>query len=377
MIPHPSRGTVAFSLENEIYAVEELVGLLLARIKAPDLVSQFALESKGIGSGFNRLYSDKFGSIVVSLPPPDEQAAIVRFLDHANRKIDGFIRAKRKLIGLLNEQKQAIIHRAVTGKDEVRMVKDENGNSSFILQPSTLPKKPSGIPWLGDIPKHWEARQLRRVCRKIKTGGTPKGADEQFFEVGGFNWHSPSDLRDAIELGDASRQLSKMGVSEVTAFPADTILMIGIGATIGKVSISRKPCSCNQQINAILPNKRLVHLDFLAFYLRTLRSFIVDCGKFTTMPIINQDETKRLPVLVPPIQEQIEIAKHIELASKPFTTAIARTEREIALMQEYRTRLTADLVTGKLDVREAAAQLPEVSGGNVEVGDDTSELEDP
>ena len=51
-------------------------------------------------------------------PPLDEQAAIVRFLDHANRKIDGFIRAKRKLIGLLNEQKQAIIHRAVTGKNE-------------------------------------------------------------------------------------------------------------------------------------------------------------------------------------------------------------------------------------------------------------------
>ena len=316
------------------------------------------VRSKGIWISRLQLTDTSFLDAPIPLPPPDEQAAIVRFLDHANRKIDGFIRAKRKLIGLLNEQKQAIIHRAVTGMDEVRMVKDENGNSSFILQPSTLPKKPSGIPWLGDIPKHWEARQLRRVCRKIKTGGTPKGADEQFFEVGGFNWHTPSDFRDAIELGDASRQLSKMGVSEVTAFPADTILMIGIGATIGKVSISRKPCSCNQQINAILPNKRLVHLDFLAFYLRTLRSFIVDCGKFTTMPIINQDETKRLPVLVPPIQEQIEIAKHIELASKPFTTAIARTEREIALMQEYRTRLTADLVTGKLDVREAAAHLP-------------------
>jgi type I restriction enzyme S subunit len=342
--------------------------LYKGRIKA---VSTGVIESR------LRLYSDDLGRIEAILPPPDEQAAIVRFLDHANRKIDGFIRAKRKLIGLLNEQKQAIIYRAVTGKDEVRMVKDENGNSSFILQPSTLPKKPSGIPWLGDIPKHWEARQLRRVCRKIKTGGTPKGADEQFFEVGGFNWHTPSDFRDTIELGDASRQLSKMGVSEVTAFPADTILMIGIGATIGKVSISRKPCSCNQQINAILPNKRLVHLDFLAFYLRTLRSFIVDCGKFTTMPIINQDETKRLPVLVPPIQEQIEIAKHIELASKPFTTAIARTEREIALMQEYRTRLTADLVTGKLDVREAAAKLPDLPNETATTPEEPLEENEP
>ena len=77
------------------------------------------------------------------------------------------------------------------------------------------------------------------------------------------------------------------------------------------------------------------------------------------MPIINPDETKRLPVLIPPIPEQVAIAKHIKQASSPLTTAIARTEREIALMQEYRTRLTADLVTGKLDVREAAAKLPE------------------
>ena len=65
----------------------------------------------------------------------------MRFLDHANRKIDGFIRAKRKLIGLLNEQKQAIIHRAVTRG----------------LNPN-VPLKPSGIPWLGDIPEHWEVR---------------------------------------------------------------------------------------------------------------------------------------------------------------------------------------------------------------------------
>ena len=282
------------------------------------------------------------------LPPPDEQAAIVRFLDHANRKIDGFIRAKRKLIGLLNEQKQAIIHRAVTRG----------------LNPD-VKLKASGIHWLGEIPEHWEARQLRRVCRRIKTGGTPKGADERFFEKGGFNWYTPSDFRDAIELGDASRQLSTLGVNEVTVFPGNTILMIGIGATIGKVSISRKPCSCNQQINAILTNTKLINSVFLAFYLRTLRTYIVDCGKFTTMPIINQDETKRLPVVVPPISEQVEIAIYVEHALKPFSDAIARTEREIALMLEYRTRLTADIVTGKLDVREAAAKLPEVIADEV------------
>ncbi|NCC85893.1 MAG: hypothetical protein EOM03_17520, partial [Clostridia bacterium] len=299
--------------------------------------------AKGIRERSTDFRYETFGNQFVPVPPSDEQAAIVRFLDHANRKIDGFIRAKRKLIALLGEQKQTIIHRAVTRG----------------LDPN-VPLKPSGIPWLGEIPRHWDVRQLRRVCKRVKTGGTPKGADEKFFEAGGFNWYTPSDFRDAIELGEASRQLSKLGIAEVIVFPANTILMIGIGATIGKVSISRKPCSCNQQINAILPNQKLTYIDFLAYYLRTLRSFIVDCGKFTTMPIINQDETKRLPVLIPSISEQIVIANHLEQASKPFNTAITRTEREIALMQEYRTRLTADVVTGKLDVRSAAAKLPAV-----------------
>ena len=79
----------------------------------------------------------------VARPPPDEQAAIVRFLDWANGRLERAIRAKRKVIALLNEQKQAIIHRAVTRG----------------LDPS-VPLKPSGIPWLGDIPQHWEVRRL-------------------------------------------------------------------------------------------------------------------------------------------------------------------------------------------------------------------------
>ena len=83
-----------------------------------------------------------------SAPPPDEQAAIVRFLDWANGRLERAIRAKRKVIALLNEQKQAIIHRAVTRG----------------LDPS-VPLKPSGIPWLGDIPQHWEVRANKAPLR--------------------------------------------------------------------------------------------------------------------------------------------------------------------------------------------------------------------
>ena len=81
-----------------------------------------------------------------------------------------------------------------------------------------------------------------------------------------------------------------------------------------------------------------------------------------------------LPLM--PLSEQKEIAAYIESATKALEASIARTEREIALMQEYRTRLTADLVTGKLDVREAAAKLPEVDQVEVSGSDDTIETDE-
>ena len=87
---------------------------------------------------------------LLPFPPHDEQVAIVRFLDWANGQLERAIRAKRKVIALLNEQKQAIIHRAVTRG----------------LDPS-VPLKPSGIPWLGDIPQHWEVRRLKHLLREV------------------------------------------------------------------------------------------------------------------------------------------------------------------------------------------------------------------
>ena len=105
------------------------------------------------GSGLRQnLDHGEIKRLPIFLPPLDEQAAIVRFLDHANRKIDGFIRAKRKLIGLLNEQKQAIIHRAVTRG----------------LHPD-VPLKPSGIPWLGDIPMHWPISRVKNEFKCLKS----------------------------------------------------------------------------------------------------------------------------------------------------------------------------------------------------------------
>ncbi len=102
--------------------------------------------SKGVWLSRLQLSDAAFLDMPILVPPPDEQSAIVRFLDHADRRIRRYIRAKQKLIKLLEEQKQAIIHRAVTrGLDpNVRL-------------------KPSGVEWLGDVPEHWEVLPLKRA----------------------------------------------------------------------------------------------------------------------------------------------------------------------------------------------------------------------
>jgi type I restriction enzyme S subunit len=307
--------------------------------------------AKGIRERSTDFRYEMFGNQIVPLPPPDEQAAIVRFLDHANRKIDGFIRAKRKLIGLLNEQKQAIIHRAVTRG----------------LYPDVL-LKPSGIPWLGDIPTHWDTPLLGRCLTHIEQGWSPVGAEG---ELGERQWCvlTLSAVRRGVFDPEAIKPVSKSA-----DIPRD------IEVANGDLLLTRS--NTRDRVGDVCLVKDVRHRTLLCdlIYRLTLRKgafvpqFLVyqllcplgrgqiekDArGSSGTMPKISQSHIKAWRVLLPPPEEQQAIVELIEIESGPIDTAIARTEREIALMQEYRTRLTADLVTGKLDVREAAANLPE------------------
>ena len=128
---------------------DKLAGAYLLRaLQSKGLAYQFHVEAKGVTR--YGLSHAGIKSVWFPLPPLPEQAAIVRFLDHADRRIRLYIRAKQKLITLLEEQKQAIIHQAVTGQIDVRTG-----------QPYPV-YKPSGVEWLGDVPAHWEVSRFGR-----------------------------------------------------------------------------------------------------------------------------------------------------------------------------------------------------------------------
>jgi type I restriction enzyme S subunit len=289
-----------------------------------------------------------FASLKAPLPPPDEQAAIVRFLDHANRKIDGFIRAKRKLIGLLNEQKQAIIHRAVTRS----------------LHPD-VPLKPSGIPWLGEIPQHWDVMRVKQCARKISKGTTPSTEGRAILEFGPVRFLKAENIsagcitdKPLCFIDEETNQVIRR-----SQLAENDILFVIAGATLGKTAVVTAevlPANTNQAVAFIRPNNRVVP-SFLELWLQSprIKELIWLNAVQSAQPNLSMADLGNFVAPVPPRNEQQEILDFVKVATKPMSDAIARTEREIALMQEYRTRLTADLVTGKLDVREAAAKLPE------------------
>jgi type I restriction enzyme S subunit len=305
--------------------------------RTPSFAKEAERWSYGITSDMWSLRPEHFKVIGSVLPPPDEQAAIVRFLDHANRKIDDFIRAKRKLLGLLNEQKQAIIHRAVTRG----------------LHPD-VPLKPSGIPWLGHIPKHWEVLRAKYVFREMDERS--KTGNEEQLSVSHITGVTPRSQKNITMFKAESYIGHKICCPGDLAVNTMWAWMAALGVSKHEGIISPAYAVYRQRKPERLLSDFADHLLRIAPY--KLNYLSRSTGLRPSRLRLYPDAFFRIPIILPPKAEQQQIVDSIAVETAALNTAIARTEREIALMQEYRTRLTADLVTGKLDVREAAAELP-------------------
>ena len=308
---------------------------------------ELQVRSKGIWISRLQLTDEAFLGAPVPLPPLSEQAAIVRFLDHADRRIQRYIRAKEKLIALLEEQKQAIIHRAVTrGLDpNVRL-------------------KPSGVECLGDIPEHWKTLPLKRwVSTKITDGPH----------------ETPALLADGIPFLSAESMVGgSLDFSRRRGFISseqhevycrkchprrDDIFMCKSGATTGKVAMVETADEFSVwsplALIRVESHKVLARLLFAVLQTRYVQRQVQDTWSYGTQPNLAMRAMERLVVVLPPLDEQQKVLAHLDRATKKPSEDIDRAQREIVLLREYRTRLIADVVTGKFDVREAAARLPD------------------
>ncbi len=271
-------------------------------------------------------------------PPPDEQAAIVRFLDWANGRLERAIRAKRKVIALLNEQKQAIIHRAVTRG----------------LDPS-VPLKPSGIPWLGDIPQHWELRRIKYLLREVDerstTGSEPLLSMRMYHGLVLFAEHFSRPPQAATLVGFKIVRPGQFVVNRMQAGNGVIFASTLTGLVSPDYAVFDPIGDANVDFLGELFRSRKVRAKFRA------ESKGLGTGTSGFLRLYN-DRLGAIHVALPPRAEQCEILTRLAGELSGVNTAVSRLEREIELLREYRTRLVADVVTGKLDVREAARRLP-------------------
>ena len=312
---------------------------------------ELMVRSKGVWISRLQLTDISFLDTPIYIPPPAEQASIVRFLDWANGRLERAIRAKRKVIALLNEQKQAIIHRAVTRG----------------LEPS-VPLKPSGIPWLGDIPQHWEVQRVKHCVSPVEQGWSPQcdaqvASEDEWgvLKVGCVNKDSFAPEQNK-KLPASLRPDHKLEVrdGDILVSRANTRELLGLAALVENPPPKRMLCD---KLFRFRVSGDSCNPKFLVLALRSKPSRVQiessTNGASSSMQNIGQGVLKNLLISMPPVAEQNEIVKRVDDATQPVGIAISRLEREIELLREYRTRLVADVVTGKLDVREAAAKLPE------------------
>jgi type I restriction enzyme, S subunit len=309
---------------------------------------EFRVRSKGVWTSRLQLLDSEFMDMPIIIPPPDEQAAIVAFLDAAEKRIRRYIRAKQKLIALLNEQKQAIIQQAVTRG----------------LNPD-VPMKDSGVAWLGEIPAHWGGVNLRYLSTKFGSGITPRGGAQVYQEEGVPFLRSQNIHFDGLRLDkvayiaeDLHSQLSSTHVR-----PYDILLNI-TGASIGRVCTipsSFLEGNVNQHVCIIRPKLELIAAEYLSLFLSTpiMQHQIYIASNGASREGLSLKEIKDFYIFLPPLEEQQQIVNTLESQLSELRALSAQANYQIELIREYRTRLIADVVTGKVDVRGLAFELPE------------------
>lgn len=290
----------------------------------------FRSESKGLGtgtSGFLRLYSDRFASLAIPLPPCHEQNQIVAYLKVQDFHFARLIKAKRKLIALLTEQKLQILDQALArGIDH------------------SVDLKASGIAWLDAIPKHWNVRRLKFLARNVTQQTSVKAANEIYLALEHVeSW-----------TGIANPPVEEIHFSStVKRFLPDDVLFGKLRPYLAKVTRARQSGVCVGEFLVLRPHGGDLSPGYLEQLLRSRR--VIDLINTSTagakMPRADWTFIGNISLPIPSAAEQRKILARIDIESRPLAEAIQRANDEIRLIREYRDRLIADVVTGQIDVR--------------------------
>ena len=280
----------------------------------------------------------------VTLPPLEEQKAIARFLDYKTKQIDALIAKKEVLLEKLDEKRTALISHAVTkGLD------------------ATVPMKDSGIEWLGDIPEHWEVKRLKFVADQIidaehKTA--PYDSDGDYLVVRTANVRSGKLLFENAKYTDES--VYKKWT--VRAIPEEGDILFTREAPPGEACLVPKfpPICLGQRMVLFKFNQQKNNYFVLhSLYSGIANEFIQGLSMGSTVAHFNMSDIGSIPLFIPPYLEQKEIVEYLERKTAEIDAQKTKIKRASALLNEYRTALITNAVTGKIDVRQVSIPQPQ------------------
>lgn len=289
----------------------------------------------GSGTTFRELSFSTFSSFKISVPPKEEQDAIVRYLDAATSKIDKAIAMQQKMIDLLNERKQIIIQNAVTkGLDENVEMKD------------------SGVEWIGMIPKHWEISKLKYLIDAPLKYGANEASD--LIDYSCPRYIRITDIDTNGKLKEETYRSLPMNKAEPYLLKKGDLLFARSGATVGKAFLFEEDyaaCYAGYLIKAhmdlqkVLP--KFVYLYTQTFaYQRWKESIFIQA----TIQNISGERYANMQIPMPTLEEQNNIIDMLTPKMLRFDSVISNCQRQITLLQERKQIIINEVVTGKVKV---------------------------
>lgn len=296
---------------------------------------EFYRFGKGIVADLWSTSFSEMKSIIIPLPPAEEQTKIARFLDTQTAKIDDLINKQERLIELSQEKRQALISQAVT----------KGLNSKVLL-------KDSGIDWLGDIPEHWTTPSVfaryhavlgKMLDEKQLTGNHPI----PYLRNADVNW-------DRINIADLP--IFDIKPDEVKRFslrPGDILICEG-GAGIGQTAIWQGEldhCAFQKALHRLRPWSNDEEPRFFYYCMRNVvETGVVLAGGTATIPHLTGEQLRKYRFPKPPVKEQKLIVEYLDRETAKIDLLIEKAKKAIELLKEHRTALISAAVTGKIDV---------------------------
>jgi type I restriction enzyme S subunit len=283
------------------------------------------------------IYSNTLREVQLPLPPIQEQKAILDYLDRKTAVIDTLIAKKERQIELLQEQRTAVINHAVTKG----------------LNPHA-PRKDSGIPWLGQIPAHWELSLIKYKLSNVTDGAhvSPETENGVYPFISTVNVDDGViDFENCLLTSKTSYEMLKLQGCQ----PEEGDVLFSKDGTIGKTVLIKRNLDFVVASSLIIlkPNQTSVYPNFLDYFMQSstvveqINSFV----KGSALKRISLVNLKRIYGPFPPLEEQTTIAVFLDKKTAAIRNAIRKVERQIELLQEYRTAVISAAVTGKIDVR--------------------------